>query len=570
MVKGTILSLISLLVSITLLMSSITSQHSNLLNYISAKSVIPSKFMPVSISNSSSQGPSKIGQPSIIKNVTVSKLKRVNIPFNPLRAKYVHSPVSEKQELAVRPFDVVPFNKTVVTIKNITNSSISSPAADPPGDRNASMRVTTAPNLTSSPTHAFNVIDGLTYDEAGGFVPPDVQIGVGSKHIVELVNVAGKIWQKSGLSSNKFTLAQFFNTGKDNISDPRIIYDNSSSRWFASVLDMTNDSVKVAVSTTEDPTATWFVYSFPFSDCPDEPMIAVTKDKLAISANAVKYHCATGDPRGAQYTIVDKSDLLTGFDKPRFWRSDVNESQYAVLPVKMPDSKSGSNLLMATVGTEGGNSVTLYNITGKVPFISTGILTLPLNNTINPPVDAPQPFTGSRINVGDARLIDGVISKGKMWLAFNDGCKPKNGDQQSRSCIGLIQIDLDKNKVLQDFDFSRPYTYFYYPALNVDKAGNLNVIFGVSSDKIYPSLYITGQKVGSAPHSLNQAVNFTLGGGTILSTYYGDYFTLTQDPSHPNSFWVAGEYNPAQFFSPRIDYWATLIGNFTSSTPPMQ
>jgi hypothetical protein len=526
-------------------------------------SINTTKVTSVEIHNSSSINASKVGQPALVGNITAGSLKKVNISFNPLHAKVIPEPVSRNStETAIlkreAPFVKNPTNKTIVTLRNITNSSVLSPT-DPVKGGPHSMSYF-IPNGTLTAPRAINIIYGLTYDESGGNVPPDVQVAVGPRHVVELVNLAGETWLKGSPSSIRFPLGQFFHTGSDNISDPRIIYDTNSGRFFASILDRSTSSVKLDVSTTNDPTGKWIVYDFPFSDCPDQPMIATSIDKFVISANDVKSTCI-GDVIGAQYTIVDKGDLLTGFNKPRFWQSQANISQFSVLPIDSPNS----TLFMASVGSQGSNLVTMYKVTGKVPFLSIGKDNLPVK-TINMPSQALEPLIGSTINVGDARLLEGAMSGVKIWLTFNDGCMPA-GDRFARSCVGLIQIDTTKNKVIQDFDISSPGTYFYYPAIALDDASNLNIIFGMSSQTIYPSLYIAGQKGGIINNTLTQAVNFTIGGGVSRSGFYGDYFGIAQDPSAPQYFLVAGEYNPSAPGMSGIDYWATLIGNFTSTTP---
>ncbi|HEY1248556.1 MAG TPA: hypothetical protein VGE97_06190, partial [Nitrososphaera sp.] len=528
------------------------------------------KITSVSILNSSSSNPKNGTQPTLLGNVTVANLRKVNIA-TPRYSESIPAPVSKNETesryinttklLTKNPVD------SLVTTLNVTNSSaiphtnITNSSSLVHG---GSDHVMTTPNATSINTKMIqHQIPGLNSLVSGGPPPPDTQIAVGPRHIAEFVNLQGQIWFKKGLAAKDFPLAQFFSTGADFISDPRIIYDNTSATWFASILDRMTHSVKLAVSTTDDPLGNWNLYDFPFTYCPDEPMIATSNDKFVISANDVQNLCL-GRSMGAQYVIVDKNDLITGFDKPRFFQSYANMSQYSLLPVKMSDSSESSNITLATDGNQGSHYVNLYIISGKVPFLKPiQLVSLPVRTMVDPEnVKGRQPVTGATINVGDARMIDGAMFRGKIWLGSNVGCVPK-GDNIERSCIRLIQINATNNKVIQDFDFSLPQIYFYYPALSIDSAGNLNVMFGVSSDWMFPSLYITGQKAGSAPNYLNQAVNFTIGGSLIVGSRYGDYFGLSQDPANPNSFWVAGEYNTPHISFPGKDDWATVLGNFT-------
>jgi hypothetical protein len=114
-------------------------------------------------------------------------------------------------------------------------------------------------------------------------------VAVGPTHIVEMVNLGAGFWLKSGVPLRTVDLPLFFATRSDKISDPRIIYDNSTGRWFASIMDMTDNTVVLSVSQGSDPTAgNWTIYKFRFSGCPDEQKIGISKDHIVISANIVE------------------------------------------------------------------------------------------------------------------------------------------------------------------------------------------------------------------------------------------------------------------------------------------
>ena len=69
----------------------------------------------------------------------------------------------------------------------------------------------------------------------------------------------------------------------DKISDPNIVFDNSSKRFFASLMHQSNESIRVAVSAPNDPKSAWKVVNFKVGNCPDQPFIGVSSDKVAIS-----------------------------------------------------------------------------------------------------------------------------------------------------------------------------------------------------------------------------------------------------------------------------------------------
>ena len=76
-------------------------------------------------------------------------------------------------------------------------------------------------------------------------------------------------------------------------TDPKVIYDALSGRWFASYLSFIDNPsgsdegrLHLAVSQTSDPTGAWNVYTLTYTDVvPDYARIGVTNDKFTVSSN---------------------------------------------------------------------------------------------------------------------------------------------------------------------------------------------------------------------------------------------------------------------------------------------
>ena len=110
-----------------------------------------------------------------------------------------------------------------------------------------------------------------------------------------MVNLAYRIYNKTGNTlapGSDLGLNGLFRTNASRISDPNIVFDNSSKRFFASLIDISNQSVKVAVSAPNDPNpSTWNVFNFRIGQCPDQPFITVSSNKVAISFNTFTSDC---------------------------------------------------------------------------------------------------------------------------------------------------------------------------------------------------------------------------------------------------------------------------------------
>jgi hypothetical protein len=178
-------------------------------------------------------------------------------------------------------------------------------------------------------------------------IPPDIQLAIGSKYVMETVNSEAAIYTKTGSLIKKFGLEFLFSlpsresSYSHSITDPVLLFDSTTKytasnshinginnidnrRWFVSISDVTTHSIRIAVSKTNDPTGVWRTYNFPFENlpdnCSDQPFIAVSDDKLAIGVNTWSNNCnwlnnndnLTSSPkfRGVQFVVADKHDLL--------------------------------------------------------------------------------------------------------------------------------------------------------------------------------------------------------------------------------------------------------------------
>jgi hypothetical protein len=436
------------------------------------------------------------------------------------------------------------------TAKEANNNNVSN---NTPRSAAAVAAPTISTSTTTTSTTTSTGFNGLSEGQIGGFYyPPDVQVAVGPNYIMEMNNLEGKTFTKTGGSISTFSLHPFFViSSSDEITDPRIMYDTGSGRWFASISDLTLNTVKVAVSTSSIPNA-FKIFNFKFSNCPDYPTIGLNDDKFAVSVNLFASVC-NGGYAGVQYYIINKSYMIGATSTPIYSRSSPNTSIFSLQPIQ--SSSSTPTLYMATVGDDLSTHATVYSFS-KPPSTSnvpTSIVNYPIQTTHIPP-NAIQRGTSNQVDTGDARILDTSWYNGRLWLTFNDACTP-SGDVQTRSCIRLIQINTPTSSLSQDFDVGAKAAYYFYPALRMDSSSNLLVVFGASSSNIYPSIFATGQAATGGPLDSSP---LTLKNGTYPETTsrFGDYFGAAVDPSNTSIVWEAGEYHLSSLWSTFI---ATML-----------
>ncbi len=337
--------------------------------------------------------------------------------------------------------------------------------------------------------------------------PPDVQVASGPNHVVEVVNTAMAIFSKQGVSIQNSSLSHFFgdNRASRAMFDTKILYDAFNATWFASTIDaslgnLTDSSLRLAVSTSSDPTGRWNIFELAAPGV-DQPLLGVANDKIVVSGNFFG---------GTTVWVIRKADLLAGVRSPL-----VNTSSslpfVSVYPVHSLSATTTEYMVSTCLGGGFGCSpnnsrLTLFSVTGVPPAAKVLIIA---NFTI-PALTTPPPAPGegdSLVDTADTRTLDAVWSNGRLWLGADTNSTPR-GDTQPRSGIRLIQIDTTMSAIKQDFDLNANGFYYFYPAFKMDNAGNLDMIFGYSSNTnstcCYPSLAITGQGVDDPANSLAQ------------------------------------------------------------------
>jgi len=406
----------------------------------------------------------------------------------------------------------------------------------------------------------------------GGGNPSDSTGAAGTNHILQMVNQAGAIYTKDGRPVKDFALFSFFRTAGDRITDPRVIYDPSSERWFTVLQDITLKSQLVAVSKTDNPTGEWNVYKFPFTNCPDQARIGVSKDKFVISVNGFSAGCSS-PYKGAQYTVVNKTQMIDGKENPDFNQSTSDMDLFALQPAINNPSNSTSSIFMLSIETFGTHEMNLVVLDGPISHLTLKEKVYQIQPTTVPP-KAEQKASTIQLKTGDGRAQASAWSHGKLWFTFVDGCQP-DGDTSIRSCVRILQIDTNTidnpGEIIpaQDFDVAIPQSYLLYPALATDSQGNMGILMGLSSSQKHPSLLITGQTMNDPINTVDDPQYLVEGTAVSNAERYGDYQTVSPDPVKDSQFWNFGQISIST--GPSRTMWSSYIGTFTLqdiSSPP--
>ena len=163
---------------------------------------------------------------------------------------------------------------------------------------------------------------------AGNSFPPDPTGAAGTNYYVQAVNTSFRIYNKTGTpvpggaGGGPFNLSSLW-AGSTNDGDPIVMYDRHADRWFISQIQFSPNKILIAISETNDPTGSYYAYSFNMSSFPDYPKYSIWWDGYYMTSNssntAVVFErdkMLTGDPTAQMVALSLPSLGNSGFRSP--------------------------------------------------------------------------------------------------------------------------------------------------------------------------------------------------------------------------------------------------------------
>ncbi len=413
---------------------------------------------------------------------------------------------------------------------------------------------------------------------ANGSAPPDPNLAVGPSYVVQTVNTAYAVYDKNGnLLAGPNTLGSLFNplggscTGQ--WGDPIVQYDKAADRWLISQMGSFSApfSECIAVSTTNDPRGTYFLYSYSFgNNLNDYPKIGIWPSSTNGAYTATYNLFANGATFvGASLCAYDRAAMLSGAATPAqvcFTISNDGGFLPADVDGSTPPPAGASPVYM---NFETLSSLRYYQLTPN--FAN------PASSTLSAPTDiAVAAFSeacggGTCIpQSGTSQQLDSLGDRLMYRLAYRNfgdhDALVVNHSVGAGSSVGVRWYELrspltEAFALYQQGTFAPDSTYRWMASAAMDQAGDIAIGYSASSSGIFPAIRYTGRAPTDALGTMRAEASMQLGGGSQNGglSRWGDYTALRIDPSDDCTFWYTNEYEPANgSFN-----WATTIGSFT-------
>ena len=421
-------------------------------------------------------------------------------------------------------------------------------------------------------------------------VPPDSDGAAGPLHYVELINGRFSVFDKSnGNKVKTITDLVFWNqagltlpNGWD-VTDPRVIFDPTVQRWFASEVDfdptgkVNTNHFLLAISATADPTGTWKALEIPSdpvgNNFADFPTIGLDAQGVYLGGDVFD---PKSNPIGATLVSIPKASVLSNppVTNGMTWLGLLNYSVRGDIlqpAICLDGSGQGHVLSTASVGVDAvGNTVTntslvsfrIQNVTGvpKATLTTSSILTV-LPYTA--PLDPTQPDGSSNLNDNDARLSSCVYEVGGVLYAVH-------GTQVGNlAALRWYRIDPSTQTVLESGTITDPVMDLFYPSIAANAAGTVVIGYnGSSSNTFVSSFAVVGNTLNSVT-TFGQPLLLKSGAASYQNTdstgssRWGDYSATCVDPSDPNVFWTIQE------FPSTGTHWSTQVTQLLTGFPTL-
>jgi hypothetical protein len=435
-----------------------------------------------------------------------------------------------------------------------------------------------------STTNILN-FDSIT-EAQGGAYPPDTNGSVGTTQFVIITNFDYAVYDKSG--NQILAPTRIHNIwsgfggqcGTDDGGDPIVLWDKAAQRWVVEQLEYFGspppaNQVCVAVSTTADATGSYNRYSFSFGNAlPDYPKLGVWPDAYYLSVN--NFGAGFGEP-----CALDRTSMLAG-TAATMQCFPPNSANFSFLPSDVDGATAPPSGAPAKFVELGNTNTSINEFDFHVDFTNPNNSTFTGPHVITVPAYTllcgggggaciPQP--------GTSDLVDALGDRPMYRLAYRNF-----GDHEAMTLAHSVSPGSGSTAVaatrwyeLRSTPPGSGWTLYqagtlasktmniWMGSVAMDQMGNMAI--GLSFDNktsVKPSIAYTGRVPTDPLGTMESPLVVARGTGVeTQSNRWGDYSSMSIDPSDDCTFWYSQEY----FKTNGLD-WVSHVNSFKFNSCP--
>ncbi len=399
------------------------------------------------------------------------------------------------------------------------------------------------------------------------YFPPDENGVAGPNHYMQSVNTSYAIYSKTGtLLAGPTNMNLLFGSvpgSNCNDGDPIILYDEMADRYLAAEFSLCGnpDRMLVAISATNDPTGSWYQYSFVMGGMPDYEKFGVWPDG---------YYMGTNTSNNTDIYVFQREVMLNGGTNPKMvafknqWRPGSVDGFMMVPPVDNdgPAAPAGSPGIFIAHQDDafGGTADQLWIYELTVDWNNTSNSTFARVQQINTaPFDSnfgnnwnniKQPNTSQKLDA-----IPQVIMNVPQYRNF--------GDYQTIVCCHTVDVDNTNHAGIRWYElrktdgewFIRQQGTFapdehsrWMGSVMLNGYNEIGLGYSISSNTKFPGIRYTGQSQAEYANAsgVMDIPEGIIWEGTASQTganRWGDYSQLSVDPADDRTFWYTNQHS---------------------------
>lgn len=360
------------------------------------------------------------------------------------------------------------------------------------------------------------------------------------------------------------------NCENSNDGDPIVLFDRIANRWVLSqfAVSGTPFSQCIAVSTTTDATGTYHRYEFQYQDFNDYGKFGIWPDAYYAAYNMF----GPSSFLGAKTCAFERAKMLSG-EMARMVCFDL-QSEGGLLPADLDGNTAPPAGVPNYVINIGSDRLNLWKFKVDWSNPSASTLTGPTRIKTAPFDEAcKNARQGACIVQPRTTVVLDSLSDRLMYrLAYrNFGTHESlvvNHTVAVAARAGVRWYEVrdpgGTPKIHQQGTYAPTTSSRWMGSVAMDKRGNIGLGYSVSGSSVFPSIRLAGRAVNDPINQLSseRAVTDATGKGAQKATdRWGDYSTLTLDPTDDCSFWYT-----AQYQKDGTNEWHTKIIRFKFSS----
>ncbi len=475
----------------------------------------------------------------------------------------------------------------------------------PSTSKMAQSAMTHSPALSLAPTAQAPApimnFDGMSYldnycngGQCGAGHPPDTTGAVGLNHYIEAINESFAIYDKAtgtrlaAFTENSLWMGQGIGTpcNVNNFGDPIVVYDQTADRWiltqFAFALNGSGNPIApyyqcMAVSKSGDPVSGgWWYYALRIDQSPvptntlnDYPKFGNWNDGcLYMSANGF---LNASTYRGQIVASFSKNDMYNGLPLNFALAYLTGSANFSLNPVTMlgkgsnlpspttpaylvgeSQSVFAFNVRTITAGScTGGGSISAATVVSQTSY------TVPGQNI----VPQPPPATSSNLldSLGDRMMqwnqYRKVGSAESIWVSHTTRNSNSSNTSPQWAQINVTGGTIATTPIQQQIFRPDTTVYRWMSSIAADNGGNVALGYSTSdATATFPSVVYSGRLASDPVNTMPQGETTIVAGqgsgvfncGGAVCHRWGDYSSMTVDPTDDCTFWYTNMYYNSQ------------------------